>query len=169
MILNFIERLAFVVIFAYIARCIAADMVIDMKEQHLEFIQNNISRMNQCSFQMKGWAITLVSALIAIYVTTFNELHIGNKMYIYIAIVCSILFWILDSMYLAKENRFIGIYNDVAEITDLNERKIVKEYEMPLKAYKGWKYSIFKAMISPSEIVLYASIIAILVVMAFCG
>lgn len=29
------------------------------KEKHLEFLQNNISRMNQCSFQMKGWAITI--------------------------------------------------------------------------------------------------------------
>ena len=37
--------------------------------------------------------------------------------------------------------------------------KIVKEYEMPLKAYKGWKYSIWKAMISPSESVLYGMII----------
>ena len=31
-------------------------------EKHLEFLQNNINRMNQCSFQMKGWAIPIASA-----------------------------------------------------------------------------------------------------------
>lgn len=39
-------------------------------EKHLEFLQNNIGRMNQCSFHMKGWAITLASALIAVFVST---------------------------------------------------------------------------------------------------
>jgi len=34
--------------------------------QHLEFIQNVITRMNTNSFQIKGMAITIVSALIAI-------------------------------------------------------------------------------------------------------
>lgn len=36
--------------------------------KHLEFIQTNINRMNQNSLQMKGWAITIVSALLAIFV-----------------------------------------------------------------------------------------------------
>ena len=35
--------------------------------KHLEFLQTNIARMNQCSFQMKGWAIAIVSALLAVY------------------------------------------------------------------------------------------------------
>ena len=43
-------------------------------EKHLEFLQSNISRMNQCSFQMKGWAITLASALIAVFVSTISEI-----------------------------------------------------------------------------------------------
>ena len=34
--------------------------------KHLEFIQSNIARMNQCSFQMKGWMLTIVSALLAL-------------------------------------------------------------------------------------------------------
>lgn len=31
-----------------------------INEKHLEFLQANITRMNQCSFQMKGWAIAIV-------------------------------------------------------------------------------------------------------------
>ena len=37
------------------------------KIKHLEFIQSTITRMNQNSFQIKGWMITLVSALLAHY------------------------------------------------------------------------------------------------------
>lgn len=47
-------------------------------ETHLEFLQNNINRMNQCSFQMKGWAITVVSALIALYASSITEANSGN-------------------------------------------------------------------------------------------
>ena len=39
----------------------------DNQVKHLELVQSNIVRMNQCSFQMKGWMITIVSALLALY------------------------------------------------------------------------------------------------------
>lgn len=83
-----------------------------MNEKHLEFIQNNITRMNRCSFQMKGWTITLTSALIALFVSTISENNSGNKIYIYASIISTFLFWCLDSLYLSKERKFIGIYND---------------------------------------------------------
>ena len=38
----------------------------EQKMKHLEFIQNVITRMNSNSFLIKGWAITLVSALFAL-------------------------------------------------------------------------------------------------------
>ena len=36
------------------------------KRKHLEFIQSVIARMNSNSFLIKGWSITLVSALFAL-------------------------------------------------------------------------------------------------------
>lgn len=38
----------------------------DEQLKHLEFIQNVITRMNTNSFQIKAWAVTIVSALLAI-------------------------------------------------------------------------------------------------------
>lgn len=134
-----------------------------MNEKHMEFIQNNISRMNQCSFQMKGWAITLVSAFIAIYVTNINSVAEGNNLYLWISIVSTVLFWWLDSLYLSKERKFIGIYNDVAGIGNGGKKIEIKPYEIPLGKYCGWKYSIFKAIISPTEIFFYGLIIVLLI------
>lgn len=56
----------------------------EFNEKHLEFLQSNISRMNQCSFQMKSWAITIVSALIAVYVATISNGCGGNKFFIFV-------------------------------------------------------------------------------------
>lgn len=134
-------------------------------EKHLEFLQSNISRMNQCSFQMKGWAITLASALIAVFVSTISENNFGNKIYIYASIVSTFvstfLFWCLDSLYLSKERKFIGIYNDLIGTSNgKNQNPIaIKDYEIPLNKYKGWKYCIIRAMLLPSEIIFYGAIV----------
>ena len=82
----------------------------ELKEQeikHLEFIQAIINRMNSNSFSIKGWAITIVSALLALYANN------SNVAYIFVAIVPSILFWLLDSYYLQQERKFRGLYNDI--------------------------------------------------------
>lgn len=128
-----------------------------INEKHLEFVQSNITRMNQCSFQMKGWAIAIVSALLAVFAATISETNVGNKMFIYIAIAPAFLFWVLDALYLSHERKFIGIYRDL--ITQQQDNIIVKDYDMPVKNYKGWKYCVVKAMLSPSESILYGVII----------
>lgn len=127
----------------------------EFNEKHLEFLQSNISRMNQCSFQMKGWAITIVSALIAVYVATISNKCGGNKLFIFVAIAPTVLFWVLDSFYLSKERKFIGIYNDIIHKEQSEGELKVKDYEMPLNKYKGWRYSVCNAFISPSESILY--------------
>ena len=86
-----------------------------MNEKHLEFLQNNITRMNQCSFQMKGWAVTVLSAFLAIFASSATGDKTGNTMYLFLAIVPTALFWILDSIYLSKEHKMIALYNDVAK------------------------------------------------------
>lgn len=81
-----------------------------INEKHLEFVQNNITRMSQCSFQMKGWSLTIDSALIAIFVSTISNENVGNRFYILSAIITTFLFWCLDSMYLSKERKKVYRY-----------------------------------------------------------
>ena len=72
----------------------------DGKIKHLEFVQNVITRMNSNSFQLKGWMITIVSALLALYASS-NKL-----LYIFVAIVPVIIFWCLDAFYLKQERLY---------------------------------------------------------------
>ena len=90
--------------------------MMENKIKHLEFIQSTITRMNQNSFQIKGWMITLVSALLALYASS------ERVVYILIAIVPAVVFWFLDAYYLQQERRFRGVYNDVAGLSPDDSR-----------------------------------------------
>ena len=68
------------------------------KIKHLEFIQSTITRMNQNSFQIKGWMNTLVSALLALYASS------EKVAYILIAIVPAIVFWLLKMHTICSRN-----------------------------------------------------------------
>ena len=89
----------------------------------------------------------------------FSNERMGN--YSCFGINCVICF-------ITKERKFVAIYNDVIGVGNSKGQKVepINEYEIPVNRYKGWKYCIFRAMISPSEIVLYGVIIIGLI--AFC-
>lgn len=136
----------------------------EKKIKHLEFIQANITRMNSCSFQMKGWTITIDSALLALYAATINNTASGNVVFLLVGIAPTILFWFLDSYYLQQERKFRGIYNDVAGLTKKTSEKTINDFEMPLNKYNGGKYSLIKVMFSKTEWLLYLSLIIGLII-----
>ena len=100
------------------------------KIKHLEFLQNVIARLNSNSFQIKSWAITIVAALLALYVDSDS-----NTFYILIAIFPTILFWGSDAYCLRQERRFRCLYNDVAEITNIENRLTSIPFDMSIKKY----------------------------------
>ena len=128
------------------------------KIKHLEFIQSTITRMNQNSFQIKGWMITLVSALLALYASS------DRVVYILIAIVPAVVFWFLDAYYLQQERRFRGVYNDVAGLSPDDSRINVREFEMPIQKYQCGKYCYFNVLFSRTIFPLYGIVIVGLVI-----
>lgn len=82
-------------------------MTDEKKLKHLEFIQNVISRMNSNSFMIKGWCVTLVSALFALAAKD-SEIRFAVIAYFIIP-----MFWILDGFFLATERKYRELYNKV--------------------------------------------------------
>lgn len=95
-----------------------------MNEKHLDYIQGVINRLNSNSFLIKGWTITLTSALFAASAT------LNNPAISLIAIFPILLFWILDSIYISNERCYISLYEAV---TNSNQLKI------PIKSLKRKK------------------------------
>jgi hypothetical protein len=123
------------------------------KIKHLEFIQNIITRMNTNSFQIKGMAITIVSALLAIYATT------TNIAYVFLGIIPTILFWFLDSYYLQQERKFRGVYNNIVGLKNDIE---IKPFEMPIQKFKGKQYCFCKVFFSKTLAWLYGIVVLFL-------
>lgn len=123
------------------------------KIKHLEFIQDIITRMNKNSFQLKGWMITIVSALLALYGGSNNDI------YIWIAIAPTIIFWLLDAYYLQQERKFRGVYNDVAGLSSEDQRIVIRDFEMPIHKYKCGKYCYFNVLKSTTIAMIYVPVI----------
>ncbi|MDD4352660.1 MAG: hypothetical protein PHU71_06850 [Candidatus Gracilibacteria bacterium] len=84
--------------------------MMDIEEKrikHLEMIQGVINRLAGNSFAIKGWSITLVSALIAIAVDK------SDGKFIFIALLPAAIFWILDGYFLWQERLFRELHNAV--------------------------------------------------------
>ena len=124
-------------------------------EKHLEFIQNIVTRMNTNSFQIKGWAVTIVSALLAIYASSRNEY------FILAAIFPAVVFWFLDSYYLSQERKFRGLYNDVAGVS--KNPKDIPAFAMRPDLYVGGKYSYWSSFRSRTISGLYLPVALVLI------
>jgi hypothetical protein len=132
---------------------------LEKKLQHREFVQNVITRMNTNSFQIKGLAITIVSAFLAVFASE------GNKLFIFLPIPITLLFWFLDAYYLQQERKFRGIYNDISGLTESPKTK--KIYQMNPNLYCGGNYDFIESFISKTVWPLYLVIITGLLISFF--
>lgn len=121
--------------------------------KHLEFIQGIINRMNSNSFSIKGWTITIVSALLALYANS------SNVTYIFVAIMPTILFWFIDAYYLQQERIFRALYNDI-----VNNNEKIKLFDMPINNYKNGRNSYCCVFWSRTIAPLYGLICIILLI-----
>jgi len=124
------------------------------KLKHLEFIQNVITRMNTNSFQIKGWAITIVAATLALYASTKNEC------FILVGVLPTLIFWFLDAYYLTQERKFRGLYNDVAGVSE--KPFDLKPFAMRPDLYVGGKYRYCAVFWSTTIWKLYLAVIIML-------
>ncbi len=79
----------------------------DHRLEHLKMIQSVIARMAQNSFLVKGWSVTLVTAVMAL------TLRDSNKGFVLLALYPALVFWGLDAYYLRQERLFRELYDTV--------------------------------------------------------
>lgn len=108
----------------------------DNKLKHLEFIQNVITRMNSNSFLIKGWAVTLISALFALSAKD------ANLRYVMISYIVIPTFWVLDGFFLSQERQYRNLYRDIRQVMpqDIDFKMDAKEYDI---GRNTWLNSIF--------------------------
>ncbi len=114
----------------------------EQKLKHLEFIQNVITRMNSNSFMLKGWAITIFSALYALAAKD------ANKMYVAITYFTTPMFWVIDGFYLSQERQYRDLYKRVAGLQPTNIDLSMNATPFD-HGRNTWLRSIFSKTLSP--------------------
>ncbi len=97
-----------------------------VKEKHLDHLQAVISRHNTNSFMIKGWTITICTAVFTI-AGTWKEPILAL-----VALVPSTVLWILDSFYLANERCFVSLYTAAINGYSLNvkNKNLLKKHQV---------------------------------------
>ncbi len=127
------------------------------KRKHLEFIQLAITRMNVNSFLIKGWTITLVSALFALAAKD------ANVKYVMISYIAIPAFWLLDGFYIAVERQYRDLYK---EVSAKNENDI--DFLMDASKYSKGNNTWISGFFSMTLIIFYGiCVFATLLVMYF--
>lgn len=127
------------------------------KRKHLELIQDIITRMAGNLFFLKGWVITLITALFALAANT------PDHGWIFIAYLMVIMFWILDGYFLSQERLFRDLYNHVRK---LDEKNI--DFSMNTNEYKKVdRNKWINAMFSPTLLWFYGILVGIMVLITY--
>ena len=122
------------------------------KRKHLEFIQGVINRMTGNLFFLRGWTITLIVALLALFIKNTNSDYIISFL-----VVLILVFWILDGYFLSQERLFRDLYNRVRK---LDEEKI--DFSMNTDEYKKYKKNtLVYAMFSSTLLVFYIPLLGV--------
>ena len=129
----------------------------DEKTAHLGMIQTVIERMARCSFLLRGWAVTLVSAIFALAARD------ADPSFIIVAYIPTVAFWILDGYYLYQERLFRALYNDVAAAESS------KGFSMDTRPFDGQdrKHTWAGASFSKTPLIFYGAVIGVTLLVMF--
>ena len=84
----------------------------EKKLAHLQMLQAVITRLAGNSFLLKGWSVTLASALFALAAAK------ADIYFIYLAYFPVLMFWTLDGYFLWQERLFRALYDRVRGLPD---------------------------------------------------
>ena len=124
-------------------------------KDHLTLLQEPISRLSTSAAVFKGFTATIVTGIAAL---SYKDIEL--KLLI-LAFVPIIVFAILDIYYLQLEKRYRGLYNDVLS------GKHKPDYSITLpsdkESIKRAKATILNCLCSPSILLFYPAMIAVLI------
>ena len=124
--------------------------------RHLEFIQAVINRMANNSFLIKGWCITLVSALLGLAGKD------NNKNFIIVVFFPAFMFWLLDAYYLRQERLFRKKYDEVRKSAEE-----LSDFSMDISTVEKRVDSWLRVAFSKTLFLFYGSMIGAVLVAAF--
>lgn len=131
-------------------------------EKYLDLIQNNIMRMADNSFKIKGWTLSIIGIVFAL--ESFSDIQ---EIALCGILIVTFAFWCLDSFYLRTERKYRALYNDVLDKEKNNME--IDWYNLDISDYDDNEEigSFVKNMFSKTIFPLYFSLVLIELVLIF--
>jgi hypothetical protein len=130
----------------------------EFKRQHLEFVQNVITRMASNSFQIKGFTMVMATLLAGLWGESKNIL------FLYLVIPATIMCAFVDAYYLQLERKYRKLYSN--SVDRLEVKSTLKEvYNMDVCSISCsyWECLFSKSMVMPYLIILLLIVGVVLV------
>lgn len=129
----------------------------EAKIKHLEMIQGIINRMSGNLFFLKGWSISLITAL---FVLSAKD---SNQAYMYMSYFPVIIFWVLDGYFLSHERAFRDLYDDVRK-----QENSEIDFSMNVKKYQSkYKNTWHGAILSQTLVLFYMCLIGVMLLLMY--
>lgn len=134
--------------------------------KHLELIQGVIGRLGNDAFVVKGWAVTVVGALLGLAVNSEDsDLAL-------VSVLPTLAFWGLDTYFLRSERLFRALYDQVRTGSDAVEPFFMGATSEPFLSLvsEGENRHItswWRTALRPTLWILYATLIAAGALVAF--
>jgi hypothetical protein len=129
-------------------------MSTEINDKHLTLVQGVVNRLAGNSFALKGWSVTLVSALLAL-ATKDAEPRLAL-----VALLPALTFWGLDGYFLAQERLFRRLY---AKLIDPNHQVPAFSMETEPFAAAQWRDATFSLTLRLFHGAVLAMIVAALI------
>ncbi len=120
--------------------------------KYMEMVQAILTRMNTNSFQIKGFMMLILSAILVAFINSKNGW----------VLVCSfpviIFVWFIDSYYLQHERKYRGLYNDLVQ--NINSKTL---FSMDISNYKGGEYYLISSMLCSINAFIYLTLLGMVI------
>lgn len=129
----------------------------DEKEKALDYVENIISSMRECSFKCKEFCILICSA----FLTIFATVNPTPKLMVVLCAPVLFIFWVIDSGYLSKERLFREEYNNIVTNKYLEKNESPLLFKTRIGFFNG-VWNVIKTMFNSfSTVLLYFPLIVL--------
>ena len=125
--------------------------------KHLEMLQNVIARMASNSFLIKGWSVTLLSAILVL--TAGGTISIVGP----ISLIPVITFWFLDGFFLRQERLFRKLYDRCR----IESQDKPTDFSMDTSIVTDKVGTWFSVIISKTLLIFYGSLLLLIAMVLF--
>ena len=133
----------------------------EKKMKHLEMVEGIIERLGNNSFQLKGWAVTLVSIIGAL------SAQGSDRRFFLLSFLPLVAFWLLDSFYLQKERKYRILYKNISAKEENNIDFNMDTQNIIMSGEEASRICYFKCLFSITEVLFYGVIAVAVLALAF--